>query len=91
MLTVHGPILQVVAVRLYHITGQRQETLGGWLAAYDNWLPLPSIGPFGLELSFLAPHIVLIPLTFYVSDIVQKVFDEPSVKAARWAYYRLLA
>lgn len=83
---VHGPILQVVGVRMYHITGQRTETFGGWLAAYDNWLPLPSIGPFGLELGFLAAQLVILPVTFYCAEIVERVFDAPAVKVSRWCY-----
>lgn len=86
---VHGPILQVVAVRIYHIFGVRTESLGGWLAAYDNWLPLPSIGPFGLEFGFLASHLVILPVTFYCAEMVEKAFDAPSVRASRWCYEKL--
>lgn len=88
---VHGPILQTLAVRLYHITGQRHEAFGAWLARYDNWLPLPQFGPLGLEFSFLACHLILLPITFYCAEIVECVFDAPSVKIARWCYQRLLA
>lgn len=64
--------------------------MGGWLATYDNWLPLPSIGPLGLEVSFLLPHLIILPVTFYCAELAEKLFDTPSVLIARWSYTRLL-
>lgn len=73
------------------MTGMRKEDLGGWLTVWDDWLPLPSIGPFGLEFGFLACHVVILPLTFYCAEVVEKVFDAPSVEVSRWCYDQVTA
>ena len=87
---VHGPVLQVIGMRMYHITGQTFAE-SGWLAAYNNWLPLPKAGPFGLEVPFLAANMVTLPITFYLAEVVERLVDEPSVRAARWCYMRVSA
>lgn len=79
---VHGPILSTVGDRLYHVVG-RDHGMPGEYAAITNILPIPDWGPYGLELDFLLPHIVLLPLTCYVSEVVTKMWDEPSVNLAR--------
>jgi len=89
---VHGPILAIVGDRLYHAVGwvrpieQDKQMLAAWI----NLVPLPKTGPLGLELSFLAPHIVLLPLTLWVADLVTRWVDEPAVRFAQWLYKRTL-
>jgi hypothetical protein len=48
--------------------------------------PLPKTGPLGLEIAFLAPHLVLLPVTFALAEVVTRAFDEPSVRFPRWLY-----
>ncbi|KAK0715245.1 acyltransferase 3 [Lasiosphaeris hirsuta] len=91
---VHGPILATLGDRLYHATGY-VRTIGtpeeiAELANWANAFPLPMGGPMGLELSFLAPHIILLPFTFWVADIITRTVDEPVVRFAQWMFRRTL-
>ncbi len=83
---VHGPILSTIADRLYTATGMfgndRLLKLPGWTNAF----PLSTTGPLGLEMAFLVPHLILLPLTLYTAEIVTRLFDEPSVTFPLWLY-----
>jgi peptidoglycan/LPS O-acetylase OafA/YrhL len=83
---VHGPVLWTLGDRLYAATGWIKEshakTVGWWI----NLLPLPKIGPLGLEFGFLVPHLILLPFTFWLAEVVTKLIDEPSMKFSHWAY-----
>ena len=83
---VHGPVLWVVGDRLYAATGwwhdEHQKHIPGWVDAFK----LPKTGPLGLEVSFLAPQIVLLPLTFWLAEMATRAFDEPAVRFAQWLY-----
>ena len=87
---IHGPILWTIGDRLYSAVGWATEAeiqnIPGWV----NILPLPKFGPFCLEVAFLLPNIILLPLTLYLADIVTRVFDEPSVRFPQWLYKRTL-
>lgn len=87
---VHGPVLWVLGDRLYQAVGwYREEHLEhtpGWV----NIFPLSQRGPLGLEISFLAPHLILLPLTLWLAEVVTRLFDEPSVRFSRWAYGKVL-
>ena len=88
---VHGPVIWIVADRLYAATGWwrpvHEERIPGWI----NIFPLSKSGPMGLELSFVAPHLIILPVTLWVAEIATKLFDEPSVKFAQWAYRKTLS
>ena len=83
---VHGPVLWTIGDRLYCAVGYTRKTqflpLQGWIDAF----PLSKAGPLGFEPAILLPQLILIPLTFWVAEVVTKVFDENSVKFARWVY-----
>ncbi|KAK5358834.1 hypothetical protein LTR20_010799 [Exophiala xenobiotica] len=87
---VHGPILWSLGDRVYAAVGWTREshalTAPGWI----NIFPLPKTGPFGLELSFLLPQLVLLPLTLWVAEIATTLIDEPSVKFSQWLYSQTL-
>ncbi|EZF69192.1 hypothetical protein H105_08336 [Trichophyton soudanense CBS 452.61] len=87
---VHGPVLWILGDRLYSAVGwvkdSHHKTIPGWV----NRFPLPTNGPLGLEVGFLAPQLILLPLTLWLAEIVTKLFDGPSVKFAQWAYSRTL-
>ena len=90
---VHGPILATVGDRIYHAVGYVRPFADSQkhMAKWTNIFPLPKVGPMGLEVAFLVPHIVLLPLTFWVADVVTRAVDEPSVKFASWLYKQTLA
>ena len=83
---VHGPVLWTLGDRLYAAVGWPKEihatTLPGWI----NRFPLSKAGPLGLELSFLLPHLILLPLTLWLAELATKLFDEPSLKFSQWLY-----
>ncbi|KAI4142314.1 MAG: hypothetical protein LQ340_007384 [Diploschistes diacapsis] len=88
---VHGPILWTLGDRVYTTVGWPKESHNNGLPRWYNQVPLPRIGPLGLEISFLLPHIILLPTTLWVAELVTKIFDEPSVKFAAWLYGKTLA
>lgn len=83
---VHGPVLWILGDRLYAATGLLREGHSMTVHAWINRFPLPRFGPFGLELNFVIPHILLLPLTLWLAEIVTKTVDEPSVRFSQWAY-----
>jgi peptidoglycan/LPS O-acetylase OafA/YrhL len=87
---VHGPVLWSLGDRIYAATGwtrdEHELNCPGWI----NRFPLPKLGPFGLELGYLLPHVVLLPITLWLAQIVTKLFDEPSVRITQWLYTRML-
>ncbi|KAK4226569.1 acyltransferase 3 [Podospora fimiseda] len=89
---VHGPILNVVGDRLYHAVGWVRTAASDHpekMEAWSNKFPLPMGGPLGLEPAFLLPQLILLPLTFWVADVVTRMVDEPTVKFSAWMYKRV--
>jgi peptidoglycan/LPS O-acetylase OafA/YrhL len=87
---VHGPVLRILGDRLYVATGWSRESHAIGLPDWINIFPLSKAGPLGLELSFLAPHLIILPVTLWLAEIATKLLDKPSVKFAQWAYGRTL-
>jgi hypothetical protein len=87
---VHGPIIWTLGDRLYVATGWYREAHEIYTPHWINRFPLSKAGPLGLELSFLAPHIILLPFTFWIAEIVTKLVDEPAVQFGQWAYAKML-
>lgn len=87
---IHGPVLWILGDRLYAAAGWSKESQALTLLRWINIFPLPKIGPLGMELSFLVPHLVILPITFWLAELTTKLFDEPSVRFAQWAYGRTL-
>lgn len=87
---VHGPILWTLGDRIYTAVGwhgaEQLKNLAGWV----DRAPLPKAGPLGLEVAFLLPQVVLLPVTIWVAEIVTRLVDEPSVRFAQWLYRRTL-
>jgi peptidoglycan/LPS O-acetylase OafA/YrhL len=86
----HGPVLWVLGDRIYCAVGwvidEHKTFFPGWVDRF----PLPRTSPVGLELAFLVPHIILLPLTIFVSDLVTRAIDTPSVQFANWLYKQTL-
>ncbi|KAK4150592.1 acyltransferase 3 [Chaetomidium leptoderma] len=85
---VHGPILQTVGDRIYYAVGWVRDANheNEQIVRWANLMPLPKTGPMGLELGFLLPNIILLPLTLWVADVVTRAVDEPAVRFAAWLY-----
>lgn len=88
---VHGPVIWILGDRLYAATGfvrpEHKEHIPEWVNAF----PLSTKGVLGFELAFLAPQLILLPVTLWLAEIVTKLFDEPSVKISSWLYKKTLA
>ena len=87
---VHGPVLWILGNRFYSATGYARETHAIGIPEWINAFPLPKAGPFGLDLAFLLPHLILLPLTIWLADLVTRTIDEPSVRFAAWIYKKAL-
>ncbi|KAH8817077.1 acyltransferase family-domain-containing protein [Xylogone sp. PMI_703] len=87
---VHGPVLWTIGDRIYCAVGWARETQALTLQGWINAFPLSKSGPLGFEPGVLLPHLILLPLTFWIAEIVTKVFDENSVKFAQWLYNKTL-
>lgn len=88
---VHGPVLWTLGERLYAATGWSKEWQFNEIPQWIDRFPLPSAGPFGLELNFLIPHLILFPVTLWLAEIATVVFDEPSIVVSQWLYDRATA
>lgn len=86
---VHGPILWTLGDRFYAATGWTKESHALGIPDWVNSFPLPRWGPFGLELSFVLPEVLLLLITLWVAELVTTVFDEPSIKISSWLYRKL--
>ncbi|CAK7232129.1 hypothetical protein SCUCBS95973_008158 [Sporothrix curviconia] len=79
---VHGPVISSIGDRVYAMTGwyrkveDHEKLLEWWI----NRAYLPKSGPMGLELSFLAPQIIIFPVTFILANMVTRYIDEPAVR-----------
>jgi peptidoglycan/LPS O-acetylase OafA/YrhL len=87
---VHGPVLWLVADRLYAAVGWSREWHRANTPSWVNCFPLSKSGPLGLEPSFLVLHLVVLPLTLWLAEIVTRVFDDPSNNVSRWLYNKTL-
>ncbi|KAF2157416.1 hypothetical protein K461DRAFT_218644 [Myriangium duriaei CBS 260.36] len=88
---VHGPILWTLGDRVYAATGWSREAHALVLPRWANRFPLPKWGPFGLEVGFLLPQLVLLPITFWVADLGTTFIDGPAIKLGTWLYKSTLA
>lgn len=83
---VHGPVMWILSERLYAAVGltrpEYKENIPQWIDKF----PLSKKGPFGLELAFWLPQLIILPVTLWAAEVVTKLFDEPSVKFANWLY-----
>ena len=83
---VHGPVLWTVGDRLYSASSRVREDNIAIIPGWINVFPFTNWGPFGLEINYLIPHLILLPLTLCLAEAATKLFDEPSVKFAHWAF-----
>ena len=85
---VHGPVLWTLGDRIYAATGRVREGHKTLTPGWINLLPFPSWGPFGLEVNYLVAHLVLLPVTLWLAEVVTRLIDEPSLKFSQWLFDR---
>lgn len=86
----HGPVLWTLGDRLYQAVGWYRDEHLIHTPQWINIYPLSQRGPLGLEISFLAPHLILLPLTLWLAEVATRLFDEPSVRFSQWLYRKML-
>jgi peptidoglycan/LPS O-acetylase OafA/YrhL len=87
---IHGPVLWILGDRLYTAVGFHREAHLIHTPQWVDIFPLSHKGPLGLEFAFLAPHIIILPFTLWLAEVVTKLADEPSVKFSQWLYNKAL-
>ncbi|KAK6580836.1 hypothetical protein PZA11_006324 [Diplocarpon coronariae] len=87
---IHGPILWTLGDRLYCAVGWYKEAHEEFIPDWVNKFPISHNGPLGLEPAFLVPHLILLPLTLWASEIATKIIDAPSNRFAQWTYRQIL-
>lgn len=87
---IHGPVLWILGDRLYAATGWVNDTRLQNIPAWVNRFPITKAGPLGLEVSFLLPQLILLPVTLWLAEVGTKLLDEPSVKFVHWFRQRTL-
>jgi len=83
---VHGPVLWTLGDRLYAATGRIREGHIGIVPNWINVLQMPGYGPFGLELNYIVPQLMLLAFTLWLAEVITRLFDEPSVRFSQWLY-----
>jgi peptidoglycan/LPS O-acetylase OafA/YrhL len=83
---VHGPVLWTLGDKLYAAVGCIKSWHAANIPHWINRFPLPQSGPLGLEPGFLLVHIILLPFTLWLAEVVTKVFDDQSVGLSQWLY-----
>lgn len=83
---IHGPLLWTIGDRVYVMTGWYRDAHIDNIGTWVNVFPLPQKGPLGLELCFWLPHLILLPLNLWASEVLTKCLDEQSVRFAQWLY-----
>lgn len=85
----HGPILWTLGDLVYTAVGGhgslQLQNLGNWV----DVVAIPKAGPLGLEVAFILPHVVLLPVMLWAAEMVTRFIDEPCVKFSYWLYYRI--
>ncbi|KAL9115645.1 MAG: hypothetical protein Q9227_000013 [Pyrenula ochraceoflavens] len=81
---VHGPVLWTLGDRIYAAVGWSKESNATRIPGWINLFPLPKLGPFGLEVSFLLPQLILLPFTLWIAEISTRLIDEPSNRFVHW-------
>ncbi|KAF2153586.1 hypothetical protein K461DRAFT_224487 [Myriangium duriaei CBS 260.36] len=86
---VHGPVLWTLGDRFYAAAGRLRAGHIGVVPGWINLVPLPGYGPFGLEINYLVPMLILLGFTLWLAELGTKFIDEPSVKFAQWVQSKL--
>lgn len=87
----HGPILWSLGDRLYAAVGWSKESHALTIPGWSGLLPIPAFGPLGMELSFFAPHLIILPVTLWMAEVTTTLVDDTSIAFCAWLYKQLVA
>jgi hypothetical protein len=86
----HGPILWTLGDRLYAATGWTNNLQVLTIPNWQDKFPLPKWGPYAMEISYLVPQLILLPLTLWLSEIGTTVVDDSTIKFVGYLYKFML-
>jgi len=72
-------------------SGRVREGHIGIVPDWINLLPLPDVGPFGLEINYLIPQLISLAFTLWLAEIVTRLMDKPSLVISQWIYRKAKA
>ncbi|KAF4334290.1 hard surface induced 3 (sterol glycosyl transferase) [Fusarium beomiforme] len=78
---IHGPVMWTFGSSLYSFTG---------CCGAGNHLEASNHSILGLELEFILPHAILLPVSLELARFVADYVDGPSVRLGKWLYGRTL-
>lgn len=82
----HGPVLWTIGDRMYAAVGFVQENHILDIPTWINILPVSNWGIYGLEIRYLLPHLILLPVTFWMAELGTTFIDTPCNDFAQWIY-----
>ena len=77
---VHLPVIAIFGDRIGRMLGNVPFGPDSW---WDNWIPIPDIGPAAMSLRFLTCLALVLPVCLAVAHLGTIWLDEPSVKAGK--------
>ncbi|KAK6853604.1 acyltransferase-like protein [Apiospora arundinis] len=87
-----GPLSDDEAAKFGHLMNRWRDSPRWWpLPRHDTPSAIDARQPYyyGLEPEFLLCVALSVPVFLYAAELGAKTFDEPSVRASRWAYRKL--
>lgn len=86
----HGPVLWILGDRMYAAVGYVSEQRMLQIPAWVNILPVTNWGIYALEIRYLLPHLILLPVTFWMAELGTTFIDTPCNDFAQWVYRKTL-
>jgi peptidoglycan/LPS O-acetylase OafA/YrhL len=86
----HGPVLWTLGDRMYAAVGFVSEQHMLEIPTWANILPVSNWGIYALEIRYLLPHLILLPVTFWVAELGTTFIDTPCNDFAQWVYRKTL-
>ncbi|CCG82290.1 Putative uncharacterized protein [Taphrina deformans PYCC 5710] len=83
---VHGPVLETLGLWMYAMVGKTLVQPDVPASPWQDFLPVPKVGPSGFDLPFIVANLVIFPVTLCAAEICMRLFDKTSVVIARRAY-----
>lgn len=86
----HGPVLWTLGTRMYAAVGYVSEQTMTDIPTWSNVLPVTNWGIYALEIRYLLPHLILLPVTFWLAELGTTFIDTPCNDFAQWLYRKTL-
>ena len=72
--------------RIYAAVGFSRDLHAMTIPQWSGRFPIPSIGPFGIELNFICAQLILLPTTLWVAEVATTVIDDNTLAFCAWLY-----